>query len=244
LRGVVPAERDVVGAKNLSPLRLPARMPRDVPPSPSSSPIKGEGIPPSPGRRELEGGGQEPKPKPEIASPSPYLSGRMARSDRRGAGEAPAGGLGVSPSLLFSSPKNGGPRGLKSRTETPASCPYGRVWPTHIHGMIVIHDRGEACATPIRAFQEPRESDASPLQTLHSPRRGQVGAPLRFLSSPKSGGQGVEDGCRHRWVTSWIPAPRLREDKLRGNDTRGVRLRRTRALEVSPRYSLLATLAL
>jgi putative transposase len=47
----------------------------------------------------------------------------------------------------------------------------GIIVPNHIHGIIVVREsrRGEASATPIRLFKEPRESDASPLRT-RSPR--------------------------------------------------------------------------
>ena len=33
------------------------------------------------------------------------------------------------------------------------------------------------------------------------------------------GTSGVEEGCVQKSVTAWIPAPRLREDGLRGNDS-------------------------
>ena len=53
-----------------------------------------------------------------------------------------------------------------------------------------------------------------------------------FLTTPNIGGiRGLKAS-----LGDWIPAPRFHEDQLRGNDKRGVRLRRTGVLGVSPNF--------
>jgi hypothetical protein len=41
--------------------------------------------------------------------------------------------------------------------------------PNHIHGIIVVHGRGEASGVPVHVSREQPESDASPLRPC-SPR--------------------------------------------------------------------------
>ncbi len=65
---------------------------------------------------------------------------------------------------------------------------------------------------------------------------GVRGVPKILFSFPQErGNKGVErDSAGGQSPPVWIFAPRLHEDKLRGNDRRGVRLRRTEGLGVSP----------
>jgi putative transposase len=58
------------------------------------------------------------------------------------------------------------------------------VMPNHVHGIIVIHGRGEASAMPLHASKERLESDASPLQ--RHPNGTQPGSLFAIVQNFKS----------------------------------------------------------
>jgi hypothetical protein len=96
----------------------------------------------------------------------------------------------------------------------------------HIHTFIINRSPIICHCEPFSERREGKAKQSPPPEIAASssaPRKDRL---------EESGGQGVEERFVQRvlWASfPWIPAPRLHEDKLRGNDTRGVLLRRTGA---------------